>query len=1222
MRGVFGVACGLVLASILALPARAQECKLDLRPNKTAKIKMAGAPLDTGVVRLTNLQSGAASLPELNVGDVIAFQLFDDVELTIRLTEALQSPFGGSSFLATVDGYDGMMNAVVIQTVEGLQVDIQDFKNSRVYTVFSSESGTTVREINPNAGEIKACEPLVPELSDEYTEGEIEIVNPMSSRLKLATTDQASTVVDILVAYDANAAIWAKTNGGGLDNFALTAVAKMNTALANNGLDSNFRFRLVGTMEVAVSQSDVHEALYAINRGDAGWAAIKAKREEVGADIVTTLIDTGSAYGTTGVGWSLASGTVASFANSAYNVCAIRSVAQSHTMTHEVGHNMGAGHATAVDPDAISPGPQYNNYSAGYYFTANSTKYHTIMAYNYDGFGNSYTAAPLFSSPDCTWEGKAAGDATHDNARTIKETYAEAANWRAQKVALSYDVFFSPEAETLFENSITVTLTPGKAGLPIRYTTDGSIPTLSSKLYSGPFTLTATTTVKAATVNGGVLGRVFEARYLKSDFSAALNTPNLKWTTGSDYPWVPQATYSYDGFAAQSCPEFNGTVGNKLTSWLKTSVIGPAEMSFRYQKKLNSSHFKIYCDGSVIWDDNMPASTVGAPEWERVLVEIPSGTHEVKFAYEQGWGSGGSTFNGIILDTIALNAMSHLPMISPATTVRQSTAMTYTGSMVVTLTPPKGRTGKIFYTLDGSDPTSASAVEYAGPFSITNSVYVQAVFVEPSKEPSVPARGYFLERHPVKAGEWTTDAEGAKTAAAKDGKLIVALYTNVNGCGPSQSNAAIVENEAFLTWAAANGVYLVICDPDRYVDSDTAYSYCYSLSRSCGKSITGTPTYLFALPSTPDVGISETVAFPNGRPKTVQDMASAFTKLWGASSLPSEPTISLIDEFLDSIPTTVTLTNPNDSGSIYYTLDGSIPTKTNGTKYTGAITIKDTNTVLKAAVIDSDGMVGIPLIRFFRLFSDYANEIFGTEGIEWRREGSGAWRYDSSKRGLRTGGKTSETYVSSIIAKISVKGRLEFKYYVYCLRPYNPFTYSVNGVVKDRLMSYCITRTASLDIDGPTTVKLTYEVGEPEYDKSYTGLTVFDVSWVPEIQSTTTTPVAVPHTWIAAKFPSAATSSYETLMNADSDGDGYTNWEEYLCGTDPNGGTTTQTDAVPRCTIRFENGVPVIDHNIVIPSAAQSAGWKATVKGSSDLKTWSTADTAKHKYFKVVVESF
>jgi hypothetical protein len=60
--------------------------------------------------------------------------------------------------------------------------------------------------------------------------------------------------------------------------------------------------------------------------------------------------------------------------------------------------------------------------------------------------------------------------------------------------------------------SILVTLT---ANSPIRYTVDGSDPTLSSPLYSAPFDVSdiGTTVVKAATVVGGVLGTIKSASY-------------------------------------------------------------------------------------------------------------------------------------------------------------------------------------------------------------------------------------------------------------------------------------------------------------------------------------------------------------------------------------------------------------------------------------------------------------------------------------------------------------------------------------------------------------------------------------------------------------------------------------------------------------------------------------------------------------------------------------
>lgn len=370
-------------------------------------------------------------------------------------------------------------------------------------------------------------------------------------------------------------------------------------------------------------------------------------RDAVGADVVSTMIDTGSAYGTTGLGWSLTQTTASgmrNFSEHAYNVLSVRAAAQSHVMAHETGHNMGAGHA---DAQTSSPGPQSFPYSRGFYFTGTDKRaYHTVMAYNNDGYGNSYDPAPLFSDPDNAWAGVPAGDETHDNAQVLAGTYEAVAQFRAQKVALSYDVFFSPEGGALFSDSVTVTLTPGKAGLAIRYTTDGSDPTAThGSLYTSPLTLTKTTTIRAATVTDGTAGPVYAATYYKSDLGAALNAPQLVWNTSADYPWTAQATNTYDGtLAVQSTALPKETVNR---TWLSTTVTGPTKMSFRYRAKMWASTFRVYLDSSVAWQ-----TADAVDDWTLVEVDVPTGVHAVKFEYEQRGYYSDPTFCGIWLDDV------------------------------------------------------------------------------------------------------------------------------------------------------------------------------------------------------------------------------------------------------------------------------------------------------------------------------------------------------------------------------------------------------------------------------------------------------------------------------------------------------------------------------------------------------------------------------------------
>src|SRR5439155_166516 len=75
---------------------------------------------------------------------------------------------------------------------------------------------------------------------------------------------------------------------------------------------------------------------------------------------------------------------------------------------------------------------------------------------------------------------------------------------------------FNPTGGT-FITSVTVTITDSTPGATIYYTTDGSTPTTASTVYTGPITLTATTTLKAMAAapgkaNSGVASATYTIR--------------------------------------------------------------------------------------------------------------------------------------------------------------------------------------------------------------------------------------------------------------------------------------------------------------------------------------------------------------------------------------------------------------------------------------------------------------------------------------------------------------------------------------------------------------------------------------------------------------------------------------------------------------------------------------------------------------------------------------
>ena len=1217
---------------------KATAVTLDLRTAGIPSTRLLSAPAPIGsCLQSTTLPAGTAETGALSVGDVLTFLLFKDTEIRVTLSERMESPLGGEAFIGTVSGYDGVKNAVVLKTADGLTVDVQDFAHGRVYTIVSDSSGVTVKEIDPSRDVVTPTEPVDPDIPPGQTGSSLLSASP---RL---LSDQPTTLVDVLVAYDTPAAAWARQNGGGITNFATMAVQKMNTVLGNCGFASDFRYRLVGVMTVnATGGTDLGGVLYAARDGTGDWAPIKAMRDTVGADIVTTLIDTGSAGGNTGKGFSLDRTSLSSFSESAYNVCAIRAVAQSHTMTHEVGHNIGAGHATAVNPDQITPGPQLYNYSAGYYFTGtDGIAYHTIMAYNFDGYGNTYSPAPFFSSPNFTYQGTPVGDATHDNVRTIQQTYSTASQWRAQQVPMSYDVYFSPESGATFTDSITITLTPGKAGLPIRYTLDGSTPTTSSTLYTGPITLTQTTTIRAITVTDGNPGPVFEATYSVSDLGNGLDAPQLNWTTSTDYPWTFQTEKTYDGVDAVRSALFSS--GNQHgPTWLKTTVTGPTTMSFRYMKSFYSSSFTVTCDSTTLYSDT---TTGTSTDWSVVEINIPSGSHEVKFSFRQGgyYTSGESyVFNGIWLDTVQFDALSRPPTISPVTTPYESTAYTFQGSQTITITPPAGKQGVLYYTTDGEDPAGETALVYDGPITIDKSTRVRAVFVEGGKEPSAEVGGLYLERHPVSPGEWTTDVIGAQAAAAQNGRLIAVLLADLSTCTYCQKFNPIAEGPEFLAWAKANGIYLVTADSSRHVDTEAAESWFWDLCYAyTGNYSSAYPQMYFVNPSDPDTPIGQGLARKNSLIGQVQYLDTAESLIAGFASVlgetvPQAPICSQAETLVDSFPLTVTLTNPNGSGTIYYTLDGSVPSPSTGIPYSNPITITSSDIELYAAVWTDASLSSPVLVKKYTSVSEWANGVFGTSGITWHKSGSVDWYQVGSEQTLRTGGLLGEaTYTSTISATVTGKGKLVYRYKAASWSTQNIISHTINGVaswtVKANYANIpTVTVTNEVTDTGTTTFNWTYTVNDPgnDYTSGYTsggvsvwsGVWIYDLQWIPEGQeeAVVVSGVSVPYTWLDGYYPNqgGSAAAYEALASADSDGDGFPAWQEYLLDTDP-----TQAGSYFFATINMVGDTPVFGWSHTNANI-EALGYRYVPKGRTSLNDsagWQPFSPG-HRFFKVVIE--
>ena len=435
------------MASTVWIASAAADAVFDFRPlasnsqNGAVPVLLSTTPQDVGSLRAhrvkTNVQE---TIQEVAVGDTLTFRLFDDKAFRVRLVERLPTRTESQSWMGIAEGYGETINSVVVRTEAGWQLDVQDFQNSRSYHVFSANGEASVYESDPSARKT-ACG--TDTLSVDEFAGRMEkkaVRDALAAEERTSAVENSgSTYVDMLLVFDKAAQAWCDKKGTTMEAFASTAVAKMNTALANTGLDSYFRYRLAGVLGInGDGGTSLRDVLHACSDqtvyNGVDWSPVVAKRNEIGADVVSILIDIGESYSgtvTTGIGYSPPNDVWDwwDWTETTFNCCAISYVADDHTMTHEVGHNLGCGHADEkfVNPKYISPGPGLFDHSSGYHFTANGTAYHTIMAYNFDGWGNSYVCCPYFSSPDYQYYGVAVGDSTHDNTATLRTTFAKVA---------------------------------------------------------------------------------------------------------------------------------------------------------------------------------------------------------------------------------------------------------------------------------------------------------------------------------------------------------------------------------------------------------------------------------------------------------------------------------------------------------------------------------------------------------------------------------------------------------------------------------------------------------------------------------------------------------------------------------------------------------------------------------------------------------------------------
>ena len=212
----------------------------------------------------------------------------------------------------------------------------------------------------------------------------------------------------------------------------------------------------------------------------------------------------------------------------------------------------------------------------------------------------------------------------------------------------------------------TVTITADE-GASIYYTLDGSVPSAAATLYTMPFEVEGSATVRAIAVRDNYFDSEvaeFEVSRLTWTFGEYLNCPERVFTSGGDAEWVRAKGVSADGFALRS-----GAVGHSQTSRLETVVYGAG--TIRFSCKVDGEIVKkIVYDGLAFCVDGVQqGDLIGDAEWtEKSFIVMGGGRHVLDWLYvkdEEG-DSGGE--DCAWLDCVSWTADDPLPALDGVAT--------------------------------------------------------------------------------------------------------------------------------------------------------------------------------------------------------------------------------------------------------------------------------------------------------------------------------------------------------------------------------------------------------------------------------------------------------------------------------------------------------------------------------------------------------------------------
>ncbi len=256
-----------------------------------------------------------------------------------------------------------------------------------------------------------------------------------------------------------------------------------------------------------------------------------------------------------------------------------------------------------------------------------------------------------------------------------------------------------------FTGSVLVSMTTATAGAAIRYTSDGSSPTASSTLYSAPFTLANSATVKAA---------AFKTNYNPSGVASAAFT----------------ITQPFDFSLSAS-----GNGNQSVTAGLSASYLINASLLSGSAQAVTFSAAALPVGASASFSSASCTPTCSSMLTINTTAgTTPAGTSTITV----------SAVGGAVTRSTAFNLTVALPTV--ATPTINPNGGSFTGSVSVTMATTTAG-ASIRYTTDGSTPTASSTL-YSAPFTLANNATVKAAAFKTNYNQSSIASAAFTKVAP------------------------------------------------------------------------------------------------------------------------------------------------------------------------------------------------------------------------------------------------------------------------------------------------------------------------------------------------------------------------------------------------------------------------------------------------------------------------------------------